>query len=389
LRRKENRLEAVEGAERLTVDQPCQRRAAAIRLEQDGLLPGVGRRDEHGRPVGGKGDRGRRQRRLADRRCRLARACEDLEIGRQFLRRAHEDGARRRRGRCAPVIGQEFECPEQDGSGRLAANASGARSAIGPPDPDADGIVVGEADRPGIAEAVGGAGLEAQRALAGQPLAHRPAFRKCDTVQDVAQIPGSHRTEQAMALARRCGFERAQRPHRAAFRNARIEHGDIGETDAETAQRDRQARRGVSCGIGKPRACVFERQRKTQGPDPVEHGHRRHVERHAQGFRRRHRTLERTFEVARRIIAERHRLVFHAARGMKDKIVEGEAVDERLECGAGRARAHRQIDLPRSPPIIRAADIGEHIARPVFDDDDGEAAAVLQIGALSGCHPLY
>ena len=36
-----------------------------------------------------------------------------------------------------------------------------------------------------------------------------------------------------------------------------------------------------------------------------------------------------------------------------------------------RARA-RQIDLARLAPIIRAADIGEHIARPVLDHDDGE-----------------
>ena len=73
---------------------------------------------------------------------------------------------------------------------------------------------------------------------------------------------------------------------------------------------------------------------------------------------------------------------------MQDQIFEGETVDERLQRGAGRARAARQIDLSRTAPVIRAADIGEHVACPVLHDDDGEAAAVGEIVFLARHHAL-
>ncbi len=70
---------------------------------------------------------------------------------------------------------------------------------------------------------------------------------------------------------------------------------------------------------------------------------------------------------------------------MQDEIVEGETIDKGLERGAGRTRAARQIDLARLAPIISAADIGEDVAGPVLDHDDGEAGVIVEIGLLLVC----
>ena len=50
-----------------------------------------------------------------------------------------------------------------------------------------------------------------------------------------------------------------------------------------------------------------------------------------------------------------------------------------------RGRCARSI-CPDAAPIIRAAHIGEHVAGSVFDDNDGEAAAVFEIGAFAHGH---
>src|SRR3974390_3573839 len=68
---------------------------------------------------------------------------------------------------------------------------------------------------------------------------------------------------------------------------------------------------------------------------------------------------------------------------MQDEIVEGETVEKRLQRRAGRTRPGGEVDLPCPAPIVGAAEIGEYISRSVFDDDDGEAAAVFEIGALA------
>ncbi len=68
---------------------------------------------------------------------------------------------------------------------------------------------------------------------------------------------------------------------------------------------------------------------------------------------------------------------------MGHAIVEGEAVDERLQGGARRALRPRKIDLPVRSEEIRAAEIGAHRVSAVLHDDDREIDAVVEAQRLA------
>ena len=93
-----------------------------------------------------------------------------------------------------------------------------------------------------------------------------------------------------------------------------------------------------------PPACAM-RAFKPAGADAVEQRDRRHVERHLQRAARRHRALERQVEILRRIAAIAHRPVLDQRFGMRDAVLEGEPVDERLQRRAGRAQRVGHVDL--------------------------------------------
>ena len=67
---------------------------------------------------------------------------------------------------------------------------------------------------------------------------------------------------------------------------------------------------------------------------------------------------------------------------MQDQIVEGPTIDEGLERRTGRTGAARKIHLPGAAPVIGAADIGQHIARPVLHHHNGNVGAIVEIGPL-------
>ena len=81
------------------------------------------------------------------------------------------------------------------------------------------------------------------------------------------------------------------------------------------------------------------------GADAVEQRHRRHVERLLQRAAHRHRALEGQIEILRRIGAEAHRAVLDQRFRMRDAVLEGEPVDERLQRRAGRAQRVGHVDL--------------------------------------------
>src|SRR5262249_34116358 len=76
---------------------------------------------------------------------------QDLRIGRPLGNGAAGDGV--------PRLGHEIERLEKDRQRGDAPVAVGARRAIRTPDPDADRVTPVVADRPGVAESVGGSGL--------------------------------------------------------------------------------------------------------------------------------------------------------------------------------------------------------------------------------------
>ena len=106
---------------------------------------------------------------------------------------------------------------------------------------------------------------------------------------------------------------------------------------------------------GKPRRFALRQHQRRAGlrdpraeparADAVEQRHRRHVERQLQRAARRHRALERQVEILRRIGAVAHRPVLDQRFRMRDPVLEGEPVDERLQRRARRAQRVGHVDL--------------------------------------------
>ena len=120
--------------------------------------------------------------------------------------------------------------------------------------------------------------------------------------------------------------------------------------------------------------------------DRIEQCHRRHVERHLQRLAYRDRTLERQVEVFRRVRAVADRAILDQRLGMDQSVLEREAVDERLERGAGRAQGLRHVDLTGAAlvEIIGARDPREHFAGRVLDRDDRDRdVRAERVGALA------
>ena len=193
-------------------------------------------------------------------------------------------GRQRRRG--AAVGRQQAEHLEQDRRAGFAPDMAGTRRAVGAAHPHADGVVVGETHRPGIAEAVGGAGLEADGALASAAPAPSPSLRaaprrpgyRADTRPRPARTGDGCGASGASAMKRK-------RLRLAAFGDAGIEHGDVGQRDAEAAQRHRQAGRVMRSGKARCAPAFCSVRVKAKRPDAIQHHHRRHVQRHAAAHR--------------------------------------------------------------------------------------------------------
>ena len=127
-------------------------------------------------------------------------------------------------------------------SNRIGAAAArptrpGTGAPSGAADPDADRALAVEADRPGVAIAVGGAGLEGDAAAGG-------VLRRRRAEQHVADIPGGDRIHQPARrrLVPASSTRSIERHRRAEPREAGIEHHQIGERDADAAEPHRQAR---------------------------------------------------------------------------------------------------------------------------------------------------
>ena len=93
-----------------------------------------------------------------------------------------------------------------------------------------------KADRPGVAVAVAGAGLE-------RDAARRAVLRRRRADQHVADIPGGDRLHQPQRLRRRGAEMHVERRRRALARKAGIEHDQIGQFYADAAETDGQAGR--------------------------------------------------------------------------------------------------------------------------------------------------
>ena len=101
------------------------------------------------------------------------------------------------RGSRAGAVGRPRKLKE-DRRRSYAPDETRHRRAVRPPNPDADGVFAVEPDRPGVAVAVAGAGLE-------RDTPGRAVFRRRRPDQDVADIPGRDRLQEARAPCARAG----------------------------------------------------------------------------------------------------------------------------------------------------------------------------------------
>ncbi len=94
--------------------------------------------------------------------------------------------------------------------------------------------------------------MKAMRRARSIPLPHRPAIGQRYAAQDLLEIERRHRPEQAVIRRIRRAGNVTQPARRAAIGDAGIEHGDVGEADAQPAE-GRQEGSAPSPPAGKAR----------------------------------------------------------------------------------------------------------------------------------------
>ncbi len=183
-------------------------------------------------------------------------------------------GAGQRRLARAEAI-EGFE--QHRGRGGDAGHA-GHRRAIRTADPDADHRSAVEADGPGIAIAIGGAGLVGDAA-------GRAVERRRHVGEDIGHIPGGDRIEHGGGLTHRrlAGTAAVDEVDRhAAAGEGSIGGDEVAQRHADAAEADGEARSGVGRqrhgGIGAAQAGD-----EAGGTDGIEHDDSGDVERFRQG----------------------------------------------------------------------------------------------------------
>ena len=257
---------------------------------------------------------------------------EALQRDRQFLARLPQRAGRcarqaaRRRGRIARK--------PRTGSGRRShSRTARARSRSARPDPDAQHVAAVEADRPGVAVAVGCAGLIGDAALGG-------AVRRPDAGQYVGDLPRRAPVRvqpwRAAVGGGRFGAV-AQRLRLAAIGKASVELHEV----AQRTGRRRRARwrgRALRCAAGPGVTPAWRKRVESRaGPDRVEQAHRRHVERQLQRLADGHVALVAHVEILRPVAGEIGRPVLDQRLLRDQALFQGEPVDEGLQRRARRA----------------------------------------------------
>ena len=129
-------------------------------------------------------------------------------------------------------------------------------------------------------------------------------------------------------------------------------------------------------------AARFMRAIEPRRPDRVEDDDRRHVQRLGQRLADGDGAAMEPVEILRRIGAEAGRPVVDQAFGMGEPVLEGEAVDERLQRRARRAERPRHVDMSGAVILEQAgrSDRGENVAAAVIGDDDGDGEFRSELG---------
>ena len=234
------------------------------------------------------------------------------------------------------MVGDTVGHLEQHRQCDVAPCGAGAGGAVGAADPDDEDVVSRYRRRPGIAEAVGRAGLEGDLRRIARQAARHAAGRGGRTLQDTEDFGRAGAAHQAAArvFVAEAFFLHApdQRLGDAAIPERGIEDGEFARREACAAEREGEAC-AVTCCAGEAgaRARHGELGGETFRTDPVQHQHGGNVEGVLQRIRYTHVAPEHPVEVFRPVAGESAGQVFDAGVGGGDAVIEGEAVDERFE----------------------------------------------------------
>ncbi len=177
-----------------------------------------------------------------------------------------------------------------------------------------------------------------------------------------------------------------ERDRLAALRQARIKRRQIVEGEADAAERHGERGRGL---IGKLRLHpdVAEAAGELAGADGGEHLDGGDIERVLQRLAHGHGAVVALVEVLGRVGAEARGAILDQGFGVGDAGLEGETVDEGFQRRAGRAHGRHHVDGAEAiiVEIAGRADVGDHLAASVIDDEDGGRQLLSQeLGLLLG-----
>ena len=265
---------------------------------------------------------------------------------------------------------------QQRGSGSQAELA-GHRGAVRATDPDADQMTRTNADGPGIAKAVAGAGLPGQGRTLRQ-VGARVTIRACLATENAPDDPGRAGRQQAPLAQLIIWLQARSGRHAAAREGAVTRHQRLqARTAATEDQRQvrlgqrRQADRhtGTAQFAGKAlRSVGFEQL------------HGRQVERGGQRLAGRHRADEAGSEVAGPVVAVVPGHVLQQRLGVDQPGIQGHAVEEGFERRTGRTQGAHHVDMTEARGVgdIHRAEVGAHGHALVLHDQDRRRGALRQ-----------
>src|SRR5690606_7069793 len=181
--------------------------------------------------------------------------------------------------------------------------------------PYADDVAAVVADGPGVAVAVGGAGLVGQRL----PGTSRWRWR---AQQHVGHQPGRPGIEKLSCRIGKLARHPMQRQRQAAPGNSAIKAHQLVQTEPDAPETDGQPGgfRAWQPGCHSSAAEARDQAGRTEG---IEQPYRRYVERQLQGLAQRHRSLMGGFEVAWSVTGKARRAVLDQGFRMGDARFEG------------------------------------------------------------------
>ena len=287
------------------------------------------------------------------------------------LRRRHDPAGRFR---------QQIKHPKQQRRGGIAPVIARTGRTVGPPDPDAHGVIGIKAQGPGIAETVGSAGFMGDVAGTSNAGGRGHGWRNRRMAQNIAEMPAGGFAQQALAWRQWISGAKAQWRNDPAIGQANIQRCQLLESHAHPAQHQRQPRLWVRLTPVQRQTDFAQTRRHSRWPHLFQNRHRRDIQRLLQRLAHGQLPDVGIAEVGWTVIAKPGWRIINQGFRVNQPVVKTEAVNQRFQRGTGRAHRSNHIHLSGSARIVKiaAADIGQHSPIRVGDHDNRQTAIQFQ-----------